>query len=254
MEETYRAAPLRLISGHSLGGVFVLHAMIQHPQIAKAYLAQSPYLNDTIGESVLEHMKQAFVETSNLDTFLYMNLGDEPTLSPQFDRMEMLLADASPASFQWMTEYEPKETHMTTRLVGQYEALAGFFAEDWPLAQEELVQEGYEGLKKHIDTLSVKYGYPVLYNEQAFQQVAQLALSQQDVTSALEAAQMYVAQYSQAPTAQFLLGVSLAANGDREAALEAIETAISLYEESPDPALEPLYANMKQMQQRLGGN
>ena len=182
-----------------------------------------------------------------------MNLGDEPDLEQNFDRMEAILGAAASDTFVWLAERDATKTHMTTRLVGQYEALARFFAADWPLSQEELIDGGYTALESHIDGLSLKYGYPVLYNEQAFQQATQSVLSKRDLPAATGFARLYARHYEASATAHFLLGVALASAGERQAAAEEIENAIRLYEEDPRPDQAPMYETMKRVRQQLAG-
>ena len=251
VEENYRAAPLRLISGHSLGGTFVTYAMVERPELFQAYLAQSPYTDEAVGAPLLERLENALETTPDLDAFYYMNLGDEPDLEPNFDRMETILGGASSDTFEWIAEREAGKTHMTTRLVGQYEALESFFVADWALSQDELTAGGAAGLEGHIERLSLKYGYPVLYNEQAFQQATQSFLSQRDLPSATAFARLYARDYAASATAHFMLGVALASAGDREAATVEINRAVALYENDPKPEQKPMYETMKQVQQQL---
>jgi len=225
--------------------------MVERPNLFQAYLTQSPYLDAEVGGPLLERVADALASTSQLDGFFYMNLGDEPDLEPNFERMKAILEATSSDSFAWFVEREAGKTHMTTRLVGQYEALARFFVADWPLPQEELTRGGSAGLEGHIDRLSSKYGYPVLYNEPVFQQSAQMLITQQELPGATDLARLYVRQYPGSPAAHFLLGVTLARGGEREEAVKAMETSIGLYEADPRADLRPVYEQARQVLQQL---
>lgn len=255
VEATYRAAPLRLISGHSFGGVFVTYAMVEHPEMFRAYLTQSPFLDRSIGGPLVERVSDVLANNPELNAFYYMNVGAEPNLEQNYRRMEGILGTASSDSFVWASSHEADKTHMTTRLVGQYEALERFFAEDWALSRavEKMVSGGTEGLDRHFDRLSRDYGHPAVYDEGAFQQTTQGFLSQQNLPYATASAQIYVRQHPASSVAHFLLGVTLASGGDQEKGLEVIETAIQLFEADPTPEMQPVYEQMKQMRQRLGG-
>ncbi len=45
IEKTYRTQPYRVLAGHSLGGLFAVHAMITKPDLFNSYVAVSPALN-----------------------------------------------------------------------------------------------------------------------------------------------------------------------------------------------------------------
>ncbi|MBD0325483.1 MAG: alpha/beta hydrolase, partial [Pyrinomonadaceae bacterium] len=44
IESKYRTQPFRALAGHSLGGLFALHAMISRPELFNAYISVSPAL------------------------------------------------------------------------------------------------------------------------------------------------------------------------------------------------------------------
>ena len=253
VDANYRTAPLRLLSGHSMGGVLVTYTMINRANLFQGYLTQSPYLEASLGDPLLEALEKTLASEQNLDTYFYANLGDEPNLEPHYGRMESILTNASSNAFKWSSRRAHGKTHMTTRLVGQYDALEDFFEEDWPLDTAQLSTDGFEVLENHLARLSEKYGYSVLYSEQLFQQSTQQFLTAQNLPAATKSAELYVSQYQASPLAHFLLGVSLASGGKRDAALMSINTAISLYEHNPEPSLQPVYHQMKQIQVQLGG-
>src|SRR4029453_18801224 len=44
IEKQYRVQPYRIFAGHSLGGLFAIHAMINKPGLFNSYIAVSPSL------------------------------------------------------------------------------------------------------------------------------------------------------------------------------------------------------------------
>lgn len=252
VEQTYAAAPLRLISGHSFGGVFVTFALMERPDLFEGYLVQSPYLDEKIGDPLLTRL-EAFLRTrGTLDAFYYMNLGDEPDLEANFQRAETMFTTVSPEAFRWKAEQEADKGHMTTRLVGLYAGLEQFFAEDWPVSPAALgAESGSAGMAAHIAELSRRYGYPVRYNETLLAQATQRFLLQRDATSGVEMAHLYTSQYPRSALAHFFSANASAMAGDRPTALEAISTALRLYEADPKPELQALYPAMKRLHGQL---
>jgi len=62
-----------------------------------------------------------------------------------------------------------------------------------------------------------------------------------------------VCQYTGSPAAHFLLGVTLARGGEREGAVEAMQTPIRLYEADPQADLRAVYEQARQVLQQLAG-
>jgi len=249
VEANYRAAPLRLISGHSLGGVLVTHALIERGELFRGYITQSPYVVQPIGGPLVERFEKVLATGRKLDAFFYMNVGDEPDLASNIERMKTALEASTRDGFEWYAEHEAGKTHMSTRLVGQYAALERFLGDDWSVEPGQMTPD----LAQQVAALSAKYGYPVLLPESAFQQATQRALSQQNIPFASESARLYAVQYPSSPLAHLLLARSLASGGERAGATEAIETAIALFEADPKPDLQPVFEQMKLIRERLEG-
>ncbi len=259
IEDNYRAAPLRLISGHSMGGLLVIEALVQQPGLFEGYLAQSPYLNESIGKPLLERIgaKTAGSPTSVVDSsrvFYYFNLGEEPQLAPNFDRLQGVLAEsrrsgASEAS--GAVEIEAGKGHMETRLVGYYKGLERFFADTWKFSPESLGQDGAAGFTAYVSRLNSTFGYKVLLNESVFQGAVQTLFSTQNPQGARTVGGLYVDYYPRSPIAHFLLANAQAGSGAREEALGSIGAAMSLYEAAPSTVLAPLYDAMNRLKSSL---
>src|SRR6185295_12556708 len=52
IEKEYRVQPYRILAGHSLGGLFAIHAMISKPGLFNSYVAVSPSLQWENGEAL----------------------------------------------------------------------------------------------------------------------------------------------------------------------------------------------------------
>lgn len=247
IEAEYRAAPMRMVSGHSLGGLVVTYAAFRRPGLFDVHLAQSPYLDDALGTPLVEEI-EARTSVGGVDSaaHYFATLGDEPELEPNFRRISAVLADGS-APVEGNTEREPGASHMGTRLVGLYDGLHAYFKPIWSF------DGGEGGFLAFLDALESRFGFPMLYSEAGFQREAQSLLQAGNATEAAAVSRRYVDQYPDAPIARFLLGNALAAGGDRQGAVEAVRRAVELYEADPDPAIAPLHQAMQRLLANLAG-
>lgn len=255
VDAEYRTAPLRVVSGHSLGGLFVTWAMARGSDVATAWLAQSPYLVENTAPGVLAEVGSGSAGSGpgGSTAYYYANLGAEPDLSANFDLLEAGLAELPTDALDWSLEREPSESHMSTRLMGLYDGLSAFFEDDWRLGSAALVEGGVDGLTAHVAGLSEQFGYPVLFSEQPFQELTQRFLQQRDMASARQAAALYVKHHDPSVVAHFMHGVALASSGERAEGLAEVNRAISLYEAAPRPELAPVYGQLQQLRNQLGG-
>lgn len=251
IEEAYRAAPFRMLSGHSLGGVFVTFAALAEREAFGAYFAQSPYLDEAIGPTLVDSLIAIRDEGADRG-FYFANVGAEPTLEPSLTRLGSALAEAEDPS-RGAVVTEPDAGHMLTRLVGLYDGLVRFFGPFWPVDDARLAAEGAEGFDRYLREIETRLGYPPALAEATYRRTVPVLLQTGNVEGATRIGRRYAAAYPTSPTARFLLGNALAAGGDRAGAVAEIETAIRLYEADPDPRLAALYPNMKTLLGRLGG-
>lgn len=253
IEAEYRAGPYRMVSGHSLGGLLVMYAAFLRPGLFDVHLAQSPYLDEALGTPLVEQIEdRPATGEAHTQTFFFANLGDEPQLEANFDRLTAVLADGSGAT-KGRTVREPGASHMGTRMVGLYDGLHAHFKPIWSF--DRAASTGTEGgFLAILDSLEARFGFPVLYSESGFQQEAQALLQAGRMTEAAEVSGRYVEQYPRTPVSFFLLGNALAGDGDREGAVAAIRRALELYEAEPDPALAPLYPAMQRLLTNLGAD
>lgn len=262
IESEYRAAPLRLISGHSMGGLLVIHALFLRPGLFEGHLGQSPYVNDAVGRPYLERLQISGPtdprpkEAGDSRAFYYFNLGEEPQLAQNFERLQSLLEELGSGrrDARGATEVEAGKGHMETRLMGHYKGLERFFAEAWRFSFDGLLEQGASAFLSHVDRVNSAYGYRVLLGESLFQGAIQALFTNQNVSGAQRVSDLYVEYHPRSPVAHFLLANARASTGASNAALDAVQRAIALYDAEPAEELAPLYEAMKRLESSLTPN
>ena len=77
IEKRYRVRPYRILAGHSLGGLFAIHAMIARPEVFNSYVAVSPALQWD-NQVAVKRAEDFFKTRKELNATLFVTLGDEP--------------------------------------------------------------------------------------------------------------------------------------------------------------------------------
>ncbi len=76
-----------------------MHAMIEKPNMFQAYITQSPFLDKTTGDPLVERITKFLDANPKLGNSYYMNVGNEPNLDVNFSKVENLLKTNAPIVF-----------------------------------------------------------------------------------------------------------------------------------------------------------
>src|SRR5688572_23404459 len=91
IEKQYRVEPYRVFAGHSLGGLFAIHALITKPGLFNSYVSVSPSLQFENFEA-LKRAEDFLKNQKELKVTLYVSLGNEPGgIGDSFNRFKDLL-------------------------------------------------------------------------------------------------------------------------------------------------------------------
>src|SRR5215813_4674245 len=111
IEKQYRVQPYRIFAGHSLGGLFAIHAMISKPGLFNSYVAVSPSLQWADGEA-LKRAEEFFKNQKDMKVTLFMSIGNEPgAIGDCFDKFKEFLATTNIKDFEWQAERLADEDH-----------------------------------------------------------------------------------------------------------------------------------------------
>ncbi|MHA7941938.1 alpha/beta hydrolase-fold protein [Formosa sp. 3Alg 14/1] len=150
IEQTYRAAPYRIIVGHSLGGLFNVYTFLKKPELFNSYITISPslwYSNKLISEE----FENVFSDSIEPNRNFYLTLANENSgsmrgnvlkLSGEF---ENYINTHKEANLRFKYEPMPEESHGSIGLPSIYFGLRFIFTPvkyKIPKTKEEITLQG----------------------------------------------------------------------------------------------------------------
>ncbi|HEX5750084.1 MAG TPA: alpha/beta fold hydrolase [Archangium sp.] len=226
IEAHYRTQPYRILVGHSFGGLFAVHALMNRPQSFHAYIAISPSLWWNDGELVAGALK-SLERLPEQERFLYMSMGDEgdEMLKP-IQQLAATLEQARPARLAWRYAYLGNDHHGSTPHRTLYDGLEALFEDLRPqvLARtEDLAQ-----LDARYARLTKRLGFELQPSEDLLNVVGYSLLQRGKVEAALAVFRRNVERHGDSANVHDSLGEALEAAGQLDAALESYRRALTL--------------------------
>jgi hypothetical protein len=162
IDHNYRTRPYRVLIGHSLGGLFAVYALMNHPEVFKGYIAISPSLWWD-NQSLVKASQPFFAAQRDLRADLYMAMGDEgQAMLGGAWKLSAVLEESKLADLRWQFKRSPEEDHGTIAYLGTYEGLEAIFkgyrVAD-PVALFE--QGGLAAFDRHYAQVSKRMGYTI---------------------------------------------------------------------------------------------
>jgi hypothetical protein len=227
IEARYRTQPYRVLVGHSFGGLFALHVLMNHPQSFHAYIAISPSLWWNDGELVAGAVK-SLERLPEQERFLYMSMGSEGEhmLGP-IQRFAAELERARPARLAWRYSFLENDHHGSTPHRTLYDGLEALF-EDLRLSQSLARQGEVEQVEARHARLTKRLGYAFPPSEELVNIMGYSLLQSGKVEAAVSAFRRNVERHGDSPNVHDSLGEALEAAGQLEAALASYQRALEL--------------------------
>lgn len=231
LEANYRAAPLRILFGHSRGGLINLHALLTRPEAFRAHIVASPYFGWSRDRMILR--AQAEIGRLCGRHYLYVSAGDsEVEIRDSVLKLVKVLERKAPPGLLW--KYQPLhgEDHGSTPYLTLYNGLRGFFAHWTP---SRLIEAGdIAGLDAHYAALSLEYGYEIVPSAVALDGAGQALLEKGRKEAAVAVFERNTRLYPKNRYAFESLSMGLKAMGRGQDARRALETAFELARSTGD--------------------
>jgi predicted alpha/beta superfamily hydrolase len=234
IEKTYRTRPYRAFAGHSLGGLFAMHAFATRNDLFNAYIAVSPSLwwdNEFVIRETAEFLKGR----KDLTERLFITLGNEQgNMRSGFDKLEELLGRQHLKGFAWHAMRMEDEDHGTVTLRSHYFGLRWIF-DGWQCT-DQIMDGGVQAVEDHYKKLSAKYKYTILPSESVINLLAYRLLWRGCKDEAIALFEANVKRFPKSANVYDSLAEAYEKAGKLDLAKSNYERAIRLAEKSHDDA------------------
>ena len=237
IEKQYRVQPYRIFAGHSLGGLFAIHAMITKPGLFNSYIAVSPSLQWENKEE-LKRAEDFLKAQKEMKVTLFVSIGNEPgAIGESFDSFKELLSKTSIKGFDWQAERMADEDHGSVVLRSHYFGLRKVY-DGWLGPRDPksgAVLGGLKGADAHYQKLSEKFGYSIPVPEDLINQIGYQFLFDSKPEDAIAVFKANVERYPDSANVYDSLAEAYERGGRIELAEPLYEKAKILGEQNNDP-------------------
>ncbi len=239
VEKTYRTQPYRIFMGHSLGGLFAVHALLSRPDLFSAYVAVSPSLHWD-KQLVVGRAREFFAGRAQLPKTLVVTLGQEDErMQRGYDALGSVLAGVTTRGFEWTLQQFREDDHDSIVLPSHVFALRRIF-DSWRPPRDEQsgeIRASVDELESHYRGVSQRFGYEVYPPENVVNQMGYAALARQRHEQALAYFALNVRSFPDSANVYDSQGEGLQAAGRLEEARRSFERAVALAEKTDDANL-----------------
>lgn len=242
IEKNYRVHPYRVLAGHSLGGLLVVHAMISRPELFNAYIAVSPALQWD-NQVVVKRAEDFFKTRKEVPKTLFISLGNEPgPIDDAYHQFKQLLSRQQSKGLEWEAQEMADEDHGSVVLRSHYAALRKIYS-DWRIPQDPdsgQVAVDLKGADEHYKKLSDKFGFTLPVPELLINQIGYQLLFADKADDAIATFKANVERYPDSANVYDSLAEAYERGGRADLAAPLYEKAYQNGQKIKDPNT-PLY-------------
>jgi len=257
IDSLYPTTSYRMLVGHSLGGLFVLHTLLHHPTAFQAYVALDPSLwwDDALlvrqattllaqpqlrGKTLYLPVATAFKEAVDTVALTQHPSPKSRALLAVPDFVAQLRKHRD-NGLRWAAPVYRQEGHNTVALPGTYDALRYAFSAHRVLSVDNIqffepsvrtlgAQALKDSLRVGCQAISTQLGYRVTPPEALVNRLGYAYLAQQDFAAAALFFEWNQATYPTSFNVHDALGDYYTARGNKRRAIQAFTKALTLVE------------------------
>ena len=253
IEKQFRVQPYRIFAGHSLGGLFAIHAMISKPGLFNSYVAVSPSLQWENG-ATLQRAEEFLKNQKELKATLFVSIGNEPgAIGESFDKFKDALSKSNIKGFEWQAERMGDEDHGSVVLRSHYFGLRKVY-DGWQMPrdpQSGAFAGGLKGADEHYKKLSERFGYSIQTPENLINQLGYQFLFQNKPEEAIAVFKANVERYPDSANVYDSLAEAYERGGHIELAEPLYDKARVLGEQNKDPNAAIYKTNYERVHAKL---
>lgn len=253
IEKRYRVHRYRLLAGHSLGGLFTIHAMVSRPELFSSYVAVSPALQWD-DELVIKRATEFFKDKKEWNATLFVSLGNEPgPIGDSFASFRTLLNNTKINGFEWQAEQMEDEDHGSVVLRSHYLGFRKVYS-GWQIPRDP--QTGFfatdlKSSDEHYKKLSQRFGYAISPPENLINQLGYQSLFAGKNEEAIAIFKSNVERYPGSANVYDSLAEAYEKTDRIDLAAPLYEKAQTLGEQNSDPNLAIYKTNFQRVSEKL---
>ena len=253
IEKRYRVHPYRILAGHSLGGVFTIHAMVSRPELFQSYVAVSPALQWD-NQVAVKRAEDFFKARKEFQATLFMSLGHEPgPIEDGFHQLKQVLEKNQAKGFEWEAQVLDDEDHGSVVLRSHYLGMRKVY-NGWIVPRDPdsgQVAGDFKSVEEHYQKLSQKFRYTIAVPEQLINQLGYQSLFAGQSDEAIAIFKTNVERYPDSANVYDSLAEAYERSGRLELAAPLYEKAKTLGQQNQDPNLAVYKANFDRVSEKL---
>ncbi|MCF3108989.1 alpha/beta hydrolase [Niabella sp. CC-SYL272] len=227
VDRNYRTQPYRILSGHSLGGLFAVYCKEADPGLFQSEIVISPAIYG--GNMEILGRFSGFLRThSELTGYLSLSLGNEPGGKLAADSLVTQLKQFAPKFLKWQYNTYMNEDHFSVGYKSMYDGLRFIFGDWFINPQDTASVRSYQDIALHFARLSKQYGYTIQAPEDFMNECGYQRLNGGHVDQAIEIFARNVENHPGSSNAYDSLGEAYYLKGDLKSALKNYRKSVLL--------------------------
>jgi predicted alpha/beta superfamily hydrolase len=241
VERNLRAAPERILFGHSLSASFAVHTLLNRPELFDAYISASAPLwrYDNFAADVKAGLPRA---AARAGAAVYLTVGqyENEKLREGVQQFAATLKSAAPAAAPAWSYLDMKdEDHSSTPQRTLYNALEARYAEyRFPFFEDQAELDksgGLQGLEAHYQRFSKRFGYNAPPPEVRILQAGRIYVAAERYDDVFRLSRAYAAQYpAMAEQLVNQVGYDQLRRGQVERAVQTFKMNAQAFPDSPN--------------------
>lgn len=232
VDKSYRTNAYRILYGHSVGGLFTMYTLFNHPDLFTGYLAGSPWFQ-TLDQYWLKNIEK-MAKVRNLDgKFLHMTVGNQETqlTIDTYQELEKWMKAQSLGDLTWTSaRVEGNHGSMVGRVV--YDGLS-FFFNGWRIPQSEMMDGDIDRIDAFIKASAAKWGKygfdpSSIIPEPRLNALGYFFVNRNDLDKAIRVFSYVIRRFPKSFNAHDSLAEAYMIKGDKESAIKYYKLAVEL--------------------------
>ena len=225
VEKNYKISPIKILLGHSLGGLLSIHCLFTHPEMFTAYIAVSPSLWWD-KESIFKNANLIFKNKALTNKILFFSDGNEgTTFNNSVVKLQSILQQTKITGLRYKYIPYPEETHSSELVKATQDGLK-FVFENWKPAKSDTT---VELVLKFYQKRSEQNGFQELPPEQVINEMGYKFLNAPNkIDEAIKCFELNTQNYPDSFNAFDSLGDGYSAKGDKVKAIAAYEKSMAI--------------------------